>query len=58
MIGKRVKWLMIQYSQTGEPMYRLGTVVAEHGDWFVIKADIFSGNPFVIKRGADIVVEV
>lgn len=61
MIGKKVKWLMIQYSQAGEPVYRTGTVVAEHGDWFVIKADTYTAigcNPFVVKRGADIVMAV
>lgn len=59
MIGKKVKWMLIQYSQTGEPDIRYGKVVAEDGDWFVIRADKFGAlglNPFVVKRGADIVV--
>ena len=61
MIGKKVKWLLIQYSQHGSPMFRTGEVVAEHGDWFVVKVNDYGMaglNPFVVKRGADIELAV
>lgn len=57
MIGKRVKWLLVQFAQTGEPDWRYGKVVAERGDYFVVLAEKFGAiglNPFVVKRGADI----
>jgi len=57
MIGKKVKWLLTWYGSTGEPSWGKGDVVAEQGDWLVVKSYSVKGphgNPFVVKRYSEI----
>lgn len=57
MIGKRVKWLSNNYSVNIENDYRFGTVVAEEGNFAVIRGDgPFPQHisPFTIKGMFDI----